>query len=78
MYKETMTNSFEIIFDQPAIKKLSEKFVLILFDVRGQELESWSRLKEDAGEQARKVAGAGKQHQYLNFPLKLGTKIICY
>ena len=46
IYKETMTNSFEIIFDQPAI----QKFTLVLFDVRGQEFEPWPEPKEDAGE----------------------------
>ena len=45
-----MTNSFEMIFDQPAIQKLSEKFALVLFDVRGQEFESWPEVKEEAGE----------------------------
>ena len=59
-----MTTSFEIIFDQSAIQKLSEKFTLVLFDVQGQEFESWPEPKEDAGEQARKVAGSGNQHKY--------------
>ena len=57
-----MTTSFEIIFDQSAIQKLSENSTLVLFDVQGQEFESWPEPKEDAGEQAGKVAGAGNQH----------------
>ena len=69
-----MTNSFEIIFDQLAIQKLSEKITLIMFDVRGQEFESW--LKEDAGEQTRKATAFKIQNQYSIYTLKFGAKII--
>ena len=72
-----MTNSFEMIFDQPAIQKLSEKFTLILFNVWGQEFEFWPEPKEDVGEQARKVVASGNQQQYMKYTLKFGAKIIC-
>ena len=72
-----MTNSFEIIFDQAVIKKFSEKLTLVLFDVRGQEFESWPEPKEDAGEQARKVAASWEPASVFELSFEIWHQNIC-